>query len=315
MSIASRDEEQVESVAVEGVPAVPMRRVGVWTGALDALPMAEAREAAAEIEALGYGALWLPEAVGRDPLVAAAFLLDATTTITIASGIAGVYSRDPMAMAAAHKTLTEAAPGRFLLGLGVSHQPMVERMRGASYDKPLSYMRDYLAAMDSAPFAAVGPAARPPRVLAALGPRMLALAAEQADGAHPYFQTPDHTGMARMALGPGKLLAPEQMVVLDPDADSARAKARVQIAVYLGLPNYTNNLRRFGFGDDDFAAGGSDRLVDAIVAWGDIDAITKRVEEHLAAGADHVAVQVLTGDYRTVPRAEWRKLAPALRDL
>ena len=313
MSIANRQEEEVDSVAVEGVPDLQRARAGIWTAALDQLPMAEARDAAAELEALGYGSIWLPEAVGRDPLVAAGLLLAATERITVATGIAGVYSRDAMTMAAGQKTLAEAFPGRFLLGLGVSHQPAVER-RGRSYDKPLSYMRDYLDAMDNGLFMAVGPPTPPARVLAALGPKMLALAAEKADGAHPYFQTPDHTGLARMTLGAGKLLVPEQMAVLDTDPTSARAKARVHIGIYLGLPNYTNNLRRFGFSDDDFADGGSDRLVDAIVVWGDESAIRARVDEHIAAGADHVCVQVLPGDFRAVPRAEWRRLAPALLD-
>jgi len=291
---------------------VELGRIGLWTFALDLQPMARAQEAAAELEELGYGALWLPEAVGREPMVSSSLLLSATRRLVVATGIASIHARGAMAAAAAHKTLEEAFPGRFLLGLGVSHQPMVEGFLGKVYDKPLTTMRQYLDAMDSALFMAAGPATAPSRVLAALGPRMLELAAERTAGAHTYFVPVEHTPVARERLGPGVLLCPEQAAVLSTDPAEARAVARQHMAVYLGLPNYTNNLRRLGFGDGDLAGGGSDRLVDAIVAWGSVEDVAARVRAHLDAGADHVAVQLLEADQRALPMDGWRRLAQAL---
>jgi probable F420-dependent oxidoreductase len=286
-------------------------RIGVWTFQLEQQPAARARAAAAEIEALGYGALWIPEALGREVFTHAALLLDGTTRLPVATGIANIWARDAMAMAAAQRTLAEAHPDRFLLGVGVSHAPMVEGIRGHRYVRPLAAMRAYLDAMDAAPFMAVAPASEPPRVIGALAPRMLALAAERTAGAHPYFVPPEHTRRAREIMGRGPLLAPEQAVVLDTDAVRARALARAHMAIYLGLPNYVNNLRRLGFDEADLADGGSDRLVDAIVAWGDVEAIVARVRAHHDAGADHVALQVLTSDPRVLPLAEWGRLATA----
>jgi probable F420-dependent oxidoreductase len=216
-----------------------------------------------------------------------------------------------MAMASAQKTLCEAFPERFLLGIGVSHAPFVN-VRGHEYDKPLTAMRRYLDAMDAAPFVAVPPTGEMPRVIGALAPKMLALSAERAAGAHPYFVPPEHTARAREILGDGPLLAPEQAVVLETDAATARAVARGHMATYLALPNYANNLKRLGFTDDDIGDGGSDRLVDAIVAWGNLDAISERVRAHHQAGADHVDVQVLDPDPRALPLRQWRELAPAL---
>jgi probable F420-dependent oxidoreductase len=287
-------------------------RVGIWTFALDLQPVARAREVAAELEELGYGAIWIPDAVGRDPLVHAALLLGETNRIAVGTGIAQIYGRDPMTMTGGWKTITEAFPSRFVLGLGVSHQPMVEGLRGQTYGPPLTAMREYLERMDTAMYVAAEPTDPPRRVLAALGPRMLALAAERADGAHPYNVPPEHTARAREILGPEKLLAPEQAVLLETDPVEARRIARGHMAIYLDLPNYMNNLRRFGITDDDIADGGSDRLVDTLVAWGDVDAARARVQAHLDAGADHVAVQVLTPERGTLPLVEWRKLAPAL---
>jgi probable F420-dependent oxidoreductase len=288
--------------------------VGLWTHALDLQPIGRARDLAAELEAMGWSTILLPEMAGRDPLVLSALLLDATARIVVGTGIAGIFSRDALTMSGGHRALTEAFPDRFLLGLGVSHAVAVEGLRGHTYDRPLTRMREYLDAMDAAPYFAYRSDATPVRVLAALGPRMLDLAASHAAGAHPYFVPVEHTAVAREHLGPGKLLLPEQKVVLETDPATARATGRRAMAVYLGLPNYTNNLRRFGFGDDDFAGGGSDRLVDAIVAWGDEDAIRARVDAHRAAGADHVAVQVVAADPSpaAVPMAEWRRLADAL---
>jgi probable F420-dependent oxidoreductase len=287
-------------------------RVGIWTFSLELQPAPRAQEAAAELETLGYRALWIPEAMGREAFTHAGLLLAGTTRLVVATGIANVWARDAMAMAAAEKTLDEAYPGRFLLGLGVSHAPLVEGMRGHRYEKPLSFMRRYLDAMDAAPFMASPPATPPQRVIGALAPKMLALSAQRTLGAHPYFVPPEHTARARGIMGAGPLLAPEQAVVLETDPTAARAVARGHMAMYLGLPNYANNLRSLGFGDDDLANGGSDRLVDAIVAWGDVDAIRARIRAHHDAGADHVCIQVLAPDPRALPMAAWRELAPAL---
>jgi probable F420-dependent oxidoreductase len=289
-------------------------RVGLWTFQLDLQPAPAAREHAAELEELGYRTVWIPEAVGRDPMVNAAMLLAATRGLTVATGIASIWSRDAMAANASQMALTEAWPDRFVLGLGVSHQPMVDFIKGQHYDKPLTKMRAYLEAMDAAIYVAPKPASAR-RLLAALGPKMLALAAEKAQGAHPYFVPVEHTTVAREALGTGPLLCPEQAVVLSTDAEVARAAARQHMATYLTLPNYTNNLRRLGWTDEDLDGGGSDKLVDAIVAWGDEDAIAARVKDHLERGADHVAVQVLDPDATALPMPQWRALAPALLSL
>jgi probable F420-dependent oxidoreductase len=302
----------VREAAHGGEVNMDIGRVGIWTFSLELQPSARAQEAAAEIESLGYGALWIPEAMGREALTHAGLLLAGTRRLPVATGIANIWARDAMAMAAAEKTLDEAYPGRFLLGLGVSHAPLVQAMRGHTYEKPLSFMRSYLDAMDAAPFLAAPPSLPPERVIGALAPKMLALAAERTAGAHPYFVPPEHTARARKIMGAGALLAPEQALVLETDADKARAIARAHMSIYLGLPNYLRNLHSLGFGDDDIRDGGSDRLVDAIVAWGDVDALRARVRAHHAAGADHVCVQVLPADPRALPLSEWRELAPAL---
>lgn len=287
-------------------------RVGVWTFTLDRLPIGEARARAAELEELGFGAIWVPEALGRDALVNATLLLSATRACVVATGIASIYARTPAAMAAGWRTVSEAFPGRFLLGLGVSHEPMVTGIHRQTYGPPVATMRAYLDAMDATASFAAEPAKPPERVLAALGPRMLELAAKTTRGAHPYLVPPEHTERARALLGPGPLLAPEQMAVLDSDPERARAVARASLRIYLpGLPNYVNNLRRYGFGDDDLAPPLSDRLVDAIVVWGDETAIRDRVRAHHDAGADHVCVQVL-GDDTDQVMADYRRLAPAL---
>jgi probable F420-dependent oxidoreductase len=288
-------------------------RVGVWTGQLDFASADTVRAAAQQVEELGFRALWTGEAVGREVLTAAQLLLASTSTLTVATGIANIWARDALAMAAGQLALGEAYPDRFVLGIGVSHKPLLD-VRGEDYRKPLAMMRDYLTSMDAAydVYRAAQPATRPPRVLAALGPKMLTLSAEAADGAHTYFVPPEHTASARETLGAGKLLAPEQAVVLSTDPSTAREIARRHTASYLRLPNYTNNLGRFGFTETDFADGGNDRLVDTVVAWGDIDSVVGRVKAHLDAGADHVCVQVLIDDRRGLPRAEWAELAPAL---
>jgi probable F420-dependent oxidoreductase len=287
-------------------------RVGIWTGVLDAVPSSEAQQVARELEELGFPTLWIPETVGRDPFVTATLLLSATETLKVATGIANIYARDAVTMANTQRSLEEAFPGRFLLGLGVSHSHLVDRVRHHDYSKPYSRMVEYLGEMDGAIFRAVGPQERPATVLAALGPKMLRLAAEQADGAHPYFVPVDHTATAREIMGPDAILAPEQMVVLETDRAKALEIARKGMAVYLRAPNYVNNLKRFGFTDDDVADGGSERLVDAIVACGDVDAAVARVQAHFDAGASHVTVQALGEDLTAVPREAWRELAAAL---
>jgi probable F420-dependent oxidoreductase len=288
----------------------PLGRIGLWTGGLEGLPR-EQLVVVAEIDEHGWTALWIPETLGREAFTHASLILHATRWITVATGIASIWGRDAITAAAGHRTLTEAFPERFVLGLGVSHHTLVEGARGHAYSKPYTAMKNYLAAMDAIPYRSVEPAAPLRRVIAALGPKMLALSAEQTDGAHPYLQTPEHTAAAREALGVGPVLAPEQMVVLEPDAEKARKIARRHLKTYLQAPNYQNNLRRLGFTDDDMADGGSDKLVDAIVAHGSEDDIGARVQEHRDAGADHVAVQPLPSS-RDFPMEQIRRLAVAL---
>jgi probable F420-dependent oxidoreductase len=287
-------------------------RVGIWTAQLDLQPAALAREAAAELDELGFGALWIPEAVGREAISHAAVLLDATERLVVATGVAVIFNRLPGVTTAAQRLLADDSGGRFLLGLGASHAPMVEGMLGEVWDRPLARMRDYLDAMDNAFTVSPAPPDAPPRVLAALGPKMLRLAAGHAWGALTYFVPVEHTAEARLHLGHGPMLFVEQAAVLESDAEVARAIGRKHMAIYLTLPNYVNNLRRLGWGADDLADGGSDALVDALVAWGDVDAVAGRVAAHHDAGADHVCIQVLGPDATAVPLDQWRALGPAL---
>jgi probable F420-dependent oxidoreductase len=292
--------------------SVELGPIGIWTAQFDYHPAAKVREAARELDGLGFGAIWFPESLGRESLTNAALLLSATSRIIVATGIANIYARDPVTTVAGQNTLAEAYPGRFLLGLGVSHVPLVEQLRGHTYGKPIPSMRAYLEGMDRAPYRAAPPSIKPVRVLAALGPQMLRLAAERADGAHSYFVPPEHTSRAREILGSDRLLAVEQAVVFETDASKAREIARAHTSRYLALPNYVNNMRRLGFGDSDLIKSGSDRLIDAIVAWGDLAAITDRIRAHQSAGASHVCVQVLPTDPQALPFREWRELASAL---
>jgi probable F420-dependent oxidoreductase len=285
--------------------------VGAWLTLLGLRSAGEERAAAAEIERLGYPALWFGETpVNKEAFVHAGILLTATERIAIATGIASIYARDAAAANAAGNALAEAHDGRFVLGLGVSHAPAVAQ-RGHDYGKPVTEMRRYLDALDAADYRAPAPAYPAPVVIAALRRRMLELARDRTHGAHPYLVTPAHTARAREILGPGPVLAPEQGVVLESDPARARAVAREHLTAYLRLPNYTNSWREDGFGDDDFADGGSDRLVDALIAWGDTDAIAERVAAHHGAGADHVCIQPVVRD---LDRAllELGELAPAL---
>jgi probable F420-dependent oxidoreductase len=286
-------------------------RVGVWLGPLSLRAAAETRALVRELEELGYSAIWFGEGVGtKEALTQAATLLAWTEHAVVATGIANIYARDPMATANGARTLADAYPGRFLLGIGVSHAPSVAQ-RGHAYARPLATMGAYLDAMGEATFRGVEPVEPATLVLAALGPKMLELAAARTGGAHPYFTPPEHTAMARAVMGAGPLLAPEQAFVVETDANAARAKARAHMTYYLRLDNYRRNLLRLGFTDDDLADDGSDRLADAIVAWGDADAVRDRVKAHLDAGADHVCVQAVGSD----PLAELRLVADALRGL
>ena len=285
---------------------------GIWTGTLDAVPSALAGEHAAEVESLGFGALWIPETVARELFVSSALLLGATSTLKVATGIANRYGRDPMTCAAAQQTLAEAFPGRFLLGLGVSHEHLVSKIRRHDYSKPYSGMVSYLDDMEKALFFSPKSDVPAQTVLAALGPKMLELSATRTAGAHPYFVPPEHTAYARGIMGDGPLLAVEQMVVLETDPTTAREVARSNMAIYMGLPNYLNALRRLGWAEDDLANGGSDKLVDAIVAWGSADDVLTRVQAHIDAGADHVCIQTLRANQTEVPLEDWRELSSAL---
>jgi probable F420-dependent oxidoreductase len=291
--------------------SLALKKIGIWTGAFEQQPASKVRAAVAELEQLGYGAVWYSEGVGRESLTQAALLLSATSHIVVATGITNIYGRDPFTAAAAQKTLSEAYPERFVLGLGVSHVPLVEQLRGHAYEKPVAKMSAYLDVMDSASYGSVAPESTY-RVLAALGPKMLELAGKRTNGAHSYNVTPEHTATARAVLGAGPWLVVEQAVVLESDPAKARKIARGFLAFYLTLPNYTNNFLRLGFTEEDCKGEGSDRLIDAIVAWGDKEAIRKRIDAHLSAGADHVCIQALAADSKQLPSAEWRQLAGML---
>jgi probable F420-dependent oxidoreductase len=276
--------------------ATDIGRLGVWSF-IDNLSAPEAAAFAQQLEAWGYSALWIPEAVNRDPFAIIGYLAAKTSKLILATGIANIYARDPMTMKAIRKTLAELAPGRIVIGLGVSHSHLVHNVRGHEYsNKPVSTMRAYLEGMEKALYMGKEPAEEAPVVLAALRQNMLKLAAEKTHGAHPYFVTPEHTARARATLGPDAWLCPEQMVLLETDPAKARAIARKNMGIYLGLPNYQNNLREYGFGDADFADGGSDRVIDAICAWGDEAAIRARIKAHHDAGATHVCIQPFRPD-------------------
>jgi probable F420-dependent oxidoreductase len=267
-------------------------RVGLFSGHLNLLTARRAVEVVRVAAELGFGTVWLPESAGKEAFTHAAVTLAGTGGMVVATGIANIWARDPMAMANAARTLLDAYPDRFLLGVGVGHRPSVA-LRGHRFDRPVATMRSYLQAMRDAPFRWDAAVPRVPVVVGALGPKMLAVAAELADGACPYLTTPAHTRMARGTLGPAAILAPELAAVLTTDADDARRIAREHFANYLRLDNYRNALLRAGWSADDLAGGGSDRLADALVAWGEPEAVADRVAEQLDAGASHVCVQLL----------------------
>ncbi|MGW4238661.1 LLM class F420-dependent oxidoreductase [Streptomyces sp. NPDC004749] len=281
-------------------------RYGIWSAELrseESALRAEIPEAAAELEELGFGAVWLG---GNSAVEHAVPLIEATSTLTVATGILSIWQHEPTDVAGQFQALDSAHPGRFVLGIGASHAKIASQ-----YRRPYSSMVTYLDGLDAAGV----PADRV--VLAALGPKMLGLARDRTGGAHPYLVTPEHTAQAREILGSGPLLAPELKVVLDADPDTARATARGYLAGYLALPNYTNSFQRLGFTEDDFAGGGSDRLIDAVYAWGTDEQIRGRVDAFHAAGADHVALQIVTPDTTlsgpaSLPRAQWRRLAGVL---
>ncbi len=290
---------------------IEIGRVGIWQGLLDGHPAGKVREVIAELDEAGWPTMWIPETVSRDPFVSAAVMLEASTNMKVATGIASIWARDAMTTSNATLTLNEAYDDRFVLGLGVSHHTLTEWVRKHDYSKPLTTMREYLERMDASMYKGPAPAQKPTRLLAALGPKMLALSAELADGAHPYFVPVEHTAIAREAVGPDKMVAVEQMIVLETDPDTARSIARKHMKVYLGLPNYANNLVRLGFSEEDVSEA-ADNVVDAIVAWGTVDDAVARVQAHHDAGADHVCVQVLQEDAGSIPMDAWRTLGEAL---
>ena len=293
----------------------PIRHVGVWLGDLGWAPATVEREAASEAEELGFGALWYSEAHNsKESLSHGAMLLAATRSIVIASGVANIWVRDPMATVAGSNALAEAYLRPLRAGPG-RQPPAAGRPRGHSYEKPVATMRAYLEAMNASEYAGPRPSEPVPRLLGALRPAMLELAATMADGAHPYLVPVEHTRRARTILGRDKLLATEQFVLLEDDPTEARRLGREALAWYLTLPNYTDNLRWLGFSEDDLADGGSDALVDALVAWGDEDAIRARVLEHLEAGADHVCIQPIGHGSDSIGIEQLRRLGPALLDL
>lgn len=276
-----------------GTARTRLGRVGVWLGSIRSAPVDAEKAAARRIEELGYGSLWSGEGIGgKEAFAHMGLLLSSTERIVTGTGIANLWARHPAAMEGGAATIGAAWPGRFVLGVGVSHAPLVERS-GQAYEKPLQRITSYLEGMDAAAADAPTPSIPVPRLLAALRPAMLRLSRDHADGAHPYFVPTAHTRMAREILGPDKLLIPEQAVVLAGGSEEGRREARAHMEFYLRLPNYANSLRHLGYDDKDLAEGGSDRLVDDIVAWGDAEAIAERVREHLDAGADHVLLQPL----------------------
>lgn len=288
--------------------STPLTGTGIWSAMLRYGDPAQAAAAAVELEALGYSALWIPD-VGGDLFTPLGNLLGATTNVTIATGILNIWMHTPDEAAAEHARLTAEHGNRYLCGIGISHQPFIDHVKAAgTYQKPVATMAAYLDGLDSAST----PLAVGDRVLAALGPKMLELARTRTAGTHPYLVTPELTAQARAGIGPDRLVASEQGVVLETDPTTAREIARMHLRTYLGLPNYANNWKRQGFTDDDIADGGSDRLVDALVVWGDEASIAERVQQHRDAGADHVCIQVLTSDPTALPVEQWRALAPAL---
>jgi probable F420-dependent oxidoreductase len=296
---------------VTAIDTLRATRTGLWTPSLEALPGPTAQEVAAELDELGFGSLWLPEAVGREAFTGALAMLTATRRMVVGTGIASIYGRGPMAANGAARLLESLTPGRFVLGLGVSHRPAVEGARKTPYLPPIEAMTAYLDDLAAALYFGADPVL-PPIVLAALGPKMLGLARDRTEGAHSYLVTPDHTASARATLGESPLLVVEQAVVLGQDREESLRRAHAHLDIYTGLPNYRNSWLRQGFSEEDLVRGGSDRLADALVVQGEEAAVLDRVREQLDAGADHVLLQVLGTNLAEVPMREWRRLAPVL---
>lgn len=286
-------------------------RIGVWWTS-DTWPIADVAQAARDIEGLGYGSLFYGEAYGKETLTQAGALLGVTERLVVGTGIANIHARDPIAAECGGRTLTALHPGRFVLGLGVSHAPLVERGRGGRYEKPLATMRDYLERMAAVSETIEPGAGRPTRVLAALGPKMIELSGSATDGAFPYLVTPAQTRVTRDALGPDKWVVSEQAVAVTTDRETVLRRAHAHLEVYSGLPNYRNSWLRQGFDESDLVRGGSERLADALVASGDVETVVAGVTAHLDAGADHVLVQVLGDDLFADPRPALGELAGAL---
>ncbi len=287
---------------------------GLWSGELRYGDPQEAADAAAELDELGFTALWVPDVSG-DVFRPLNNLLSATKRTTIATGILNLWMTSAEDTAAGYAASTAAHGERLMLGIGVSHQLLIDGAKEpGTYQRPLAVTASYLDQLDALPGQGV-PVGN--RMLAALGPKMLALAASRTRGTHTYLVTPEHTSQVRESLGSGPLIAAEQGVVLETDAETARTIARENLAGYLMLPNYTNNFLRLGFTEEDIAGGGSDRLVDALIAWGDEETIAARVQAQHDAGASHVCVQVLKSTSGGLggggtPLEQWRRLAPAL---
>jgi len=285
---------------------------GVWTR-MDGFSTTEAIEFAQHVEELGYGALWIPDAFGRDPFVHASLLFQHTKRLVIATGVVNIHLREAQATACAQRELHDQSGGRFLLGLGVSHQTAVEPLFGKSYPAPLASMREYLEKMDNAMWWGPELDGKPPVILAALGPLMLKFAAEKTLGAHPFFAPPENTRRSREIMGDGAWLCPEQKVLLETDPEKARTRARQAMAGPLTMPNYRKNLIRAGFDEAELDNGGNDRVIDAVVSWGDESALVDRVREHREAGATHVCIQPLDVDDPARPSiSTLERLAPRL---
>jgi len=285
--------------------------VGIWTATHESLAPSQVGDISSELEELGYSALWIPEAWGRESFTNAGLLLAGSTTITIGTSIANIWARDAVSAANATKTLNAAYGDRFVLGLGVSHRPLVERLRGHEYATPFQTMKAYLEAMDAAPMFSAEGNQEYAKVIAALGPKMLELGATLANGVIPYLVTPEHTALARSIIG-DSFLGVEQAVVLGQDREEFLRRAHEYLEIYTGLDNYRNSWLRQGFSDDDFVRGGSERLCEAMVVHGGETAVMAKIHEHQSAGADHVCLQVLGADLAEVPHDEWRRLSPSL---
>jgi probable F420-dependent oxidoreductase len=287
-----------------------LKKRGVWHPT-DAMSASESEEFAQRIDELGYSFLWIPETTGRDPFAHIAYLASGTENLHFATGIANIYHRLPGVTRQAAATLAEQSGGRFLLGLGISHAPLVEGLRQIPYEKPIATMRGYLQSLKTSPYTSVPPAQEPKCVIAALGPQMLKLSSDFADGAHPYWTTPDHTYQAKDILGNDKILCVEQKVVLTQNKETAYSAAKSALRIYTSLPNYRNSWKRLGFSETDIDSA-SDRFIDSVVAWGSIEQIEKRIKEHEQAGASHVCIQVLPhdGNFKIPEWETFEALAP-----